>query len=219
MTKATKYISQSATSYAMLELLELGKSPPDRLEQGYAQSQGRQRSPEPYTTISTSYLTQVALPHTKQITTGKYYTLSSTNNLQTIKLPRGQLDPLGAAHVSNGTEVAQSPGDSNSRGLNFATNNYTKNPFPRETIKARALTSWGFVTCCGLRVLRALRVLGRWWFSWATAGARPCATLNSSNSSRRFSSTLTCSLAPAKEDDVLPCPHFYSAPSPREPST
>ena len=30
------------------------------------------------------------------------------------KLPRGQLDPLGAAHVSNGTEMAQSPGDSNS---------------------------------------------------------------------------------------------------------
>ena len=84
----------------------------------------------------------------------------------------------------DGVTMAQPPGDGSSRGLcslqvfyKFTINNYTRNPFPRETIKARALTSWGFVTCCGLRVFRALRNLGRWWFLWATAGARPYATL------------------------------------------
>ena len=73
--------------------------------------------------------------------------------------------------------MTQSPGDSNSRGFNFATNNYTKNPFPRETIKARALTSWGLChllwpSCAqGATCSRAMVVLR------VTAGARPCATL------------------------------------------
>ena len=50
----------------------------------------------------------------------------------------------------DGLTMAQSPGDGNSRGLcslqvfyKFTINNYTRNPFPRETIKAQALTSWG----------------------------------------------------------------------------
>ena len=63
-----------------------------------------------------------------------------------------------------------------------------------ETIKARALTSWGLVTCRGLRVLRALRDLGRWWFSWATAGARPYATPTLELFSRRFFDLLVRSL-------------------------
>ena len=98
----------------------------------------------------------------------------------------------------------------------FTTNNYTKNPFPRETIKARALTSWGLChmlwpSCAqGATCSRAMVVLP------GDSGGTTLRNSNSSNSSRRFSSTLTCSLAPAKEDDVLPCPHFYSAPSPRD---
>ena len=84
--------------------------------------------------------------------------------------------PQGEAHTFYGTIMAQSPGDHNSRGFK-STKNYTKNLFPRETIKARALTSWGLVTCRGLHVLGALFDLRRWWFWWATAGARPYATL------------------------------------------
>ena len=49
----------------------------------------------------------------------------------------------------DGVTMAQPPGDGSSRGLcslqvfyKFTISNYTRNPFPRETIKARALTSW-----------------------------------------------------------------------------
>ena len=82
--------------------------------------------------------------------------------------------------------MAQSLGDHNSRGLKFTTKLHKESFSLGKTIKARALTSWGLVTCCGLRVLRALRDLGRWWFSWATAGARSYATLFFRTFSRRF---------------------------------
>ena len=70
----------------------------------------------------------------------------------------------------------------------------------------------GFVTYCGLRVLRALRDLGRSWFSWATAGVRPCATLTPRTSSRRFSSTLACSLTPAKKGRCAPVSPLFIPP-------
>ena len=85
----------------------------------------------------------------------KYYTLSSTkNNLQTKKTTSPRLiRSLGEGMEGvpfDGLTMAQSPGDGSSRGLcslqvfyKFTINNYTRNPFPRETIKARALTSWG----------------------------------------------------------------------------
>ena len=118
--------------------------------------------------------------------------------------------------LSNGITMAQSPGDHNSRGLCLLQITTQKILSLGKLSRLVHSRRGGFVTCCGLRVLRALRVLGRWWFSWATAGGTTLRNSNSSNSSRRFSSTLTCSLAPAKEDDVLPCPHFYSAPSSRD---
>ena len=64
-------------------------------------------------------------------------------------------------------------------------------------------------------MLRALRDLGRWWFLWATAGARPYATLTPRTSSRRFLDSGLFARS-SKKEDVLPCPHFYSALSPRD---
>ena len=90
----------------------------------------------------------------------------------------------------DGVTMAQPPGDGSSRGLRllqafykFTTNSYTEKPFPREFIKARALTSLGALSpavafvCSGRYV-----ILGRWWFSWAAAGVRPLRNSNSSNS-------------------------------------
>ena len=150
----------------------------------------------------------------------EYYTLSSTKIIYEHKTSPRLIRSLGEGMEGasfDGVTMAQSPGDGSSRGLcslqvfyKFTINNYTRNPFPRETIKARALTSWGFVTCCGLRVFRALRNLGRWWFLWATAGARPCATFTPRTSSRRFFSTLPCSLAPAKRPMCSRVPTFIA---------
>ena len=79
--------------------------------------------------------------------------------------------------LSNGITMAQSPGDHNSRGLCLLQITTQKILSLGKLSRLVHSRRGGFVTCCGLRVLRALRVLGRWWFSWATAGARPCVTL------------------------------------------
>ena len=76
----------------------------------------------------------------------------------------------------NGITMAQSPGDGNSRGLSLLQITTQEILSLGKLSRLEHLRRGGFVTCCGLRVLRALRDLGRWWFSWATAGVRPCAT-------------------------------------------
>ena len=105
----------------------------------------------------------------------------------------------------DGVTMAQSPGDGSSRGLcalqvfyKFTTNNYTRNPFPRKIIKARALTSLGALSpavafvCSGRYVIS-----GDGGFLGRQRGYDLCATSNSSNFSKTLSSVLTCSLAPA----------------------
>ena len=73
--------------------------------------------------------------------------------------------------------MAQSPGDRNSRGLCLLQTTTQEILSLGKLSRFEHLRRGGFVTCCGLRVLRALRDLERWWFSWATAGVRPCVTL------------------------------------------
>ena len=90
----------------------------------------------------------------------------------------------------DGVTMAQSPGDGSPRGLRLLQAFYKllqtaiqKKPFPREFIKARALTSLGALSpavafvCSGRYV-----ILGRWWFSWAAAGVRPLRNSNSLSS-------------------------------------
>ena len=103
----------------------------------------------------------------------------------------------------DGVTMAQSPGDGSSRGLcllqifyKFTTNNYTRSPFPRETIKARALTSLGALSlavafvCSGRYVISGDGgSLGR------QRGYDPCATRTPRTSLRRLPRLLlVCSL-------------------------
>ena len=93
--------------------------------------------------------------------------------------------------------MAQSPGDGSSRGLCLLQITTQEVLSLAKLSRLEYLRRGGFVTCCGLRVLRALRDLGRWWFSWAAAGVRPLRNSNSSSFSKTLSSALACSLAPA----------------------
>ena len=105
----------------------------------------------------------------------------------------------------DGVTMAQSLGDGSSRGLcllqvfyKFTTNNYTRNPFPREIIKARALTSLGALSLAVAFVCSGRYVIsGDGGFPGRQLGYDLCATSNSSNFSKMLSSVLTCSLAPA----------------------
>ena len=111
--------------------------------------------------------------------------------------------------------MVQSPGDGSSRGLCSLQITTQEVPSLGKLSRLGHLRRGGFVTCRGLRVLRALRDLGRWWFSWATAGVRPCAT-RTPRTPKTLSSALSCSLAPAQKVDGLLGPHFYSALSSRD---
>ena len=104
----------------------------------------------------------------------------------------------------DGVTMAQSPGDGSSRGLcslqvfyKFTTNNYTRNPFPREIIKAQALTSLGALSpavafvCSGRYVISGDGgSLGRQWRYDLCVTRTP-------RTSKTLSSALACSLVSA----------------------
>ena len=113
----------------------------------------------------------------------KHYRLALQNSFHEQKTSARLTRPLGDGMSFNGRTMAQSPGDGNSRGLCLLQITTQEILSLGKLSRLEHLRLWGFVTCCGLRVLRALRDLGRWWFSWATAGVRP---LRNSNSLRRF---------------------------------
>ena len=103
----------------------------------------------------------------------------------------------------DGVTTAQSPGDGSSRGLcllqifyKFTTNNYTRSPFPRETIKARALTSLGAFSLAVTFVWSGRYVIsGDGGSLGRQRGYDPCATRTPRTSLRRFPQLLlVCSL-------------------------
>ena len=111
--------------------------------------------------------------------------------------------------------MVQSPGDGSSRSLCLLQIT-TQVPSLGKLSRLGHLRRGGFVTCCGLRVLRALRDLGRWLGSpGRQQGVQPCAT-QTRRTPKTFFSALSCSLAPAQKVDGLPGPHFYSALSSRD---
>ena len=116
----------------------------------------------------------------------KHYRLALQNSFHEQKTSPRLTRPLGDGMSFNGITMAQSPGDGNSRGLCLLQITTQEILSLGKLSRLEHLHLGGFVTCCGLRVLRALRDLGRWWFSWATAGVRPLRNSNSSNSLRRF---------------------------------
>ena len=111
--------------------------------------------------------------------------------------------------------MAQSPGDHNSRGPKFTTKLYKKS-FPWGKLSELEHLRFGGLSLAVAVAFSGRYVFGRWWFLWATAGARPYATQTLELLSRRFLFRLAYSLAPAKKEEVPPRPRLYSALSPRD---
>ena len=111
--------------------------------------------------------------------------------------------------------MAQSPGDHNSRGPKFTTKLYKKS-FPWGKLSELEHLRFGGLSLAVAFAFSGRYVFGRWWFLWATAGARPYATQTLELLSRRFLFRLAYSLTPAKKEEVPPRPRLYSALSPRD---
>ena len=84
-----------------------------------------------------------------------------------------------------------------------------------KTIKARTLTSWGLVTCCGLTCSGRYVILGDGLVLLGDSGGTVLRNAIPRTPKTVFFA-LSCSLAPAQKVDGFPGPHFYSALSSRD---
>ena len=91
----------------------------------------------------------------------------------------------------------------------------TQVPSLGKTIKARTLTSWGLVTCCGLTCLGRYVILSNGLVLLGDSGGM--VLLNAiPRTPKTVFFALSCSLAPAQKVDGFPGLHFYSALSSRD---
>ena len=129
--------------------------------------------------------------------------------------PRGQLDPSGKACPFKGASMAQSPGDCKLPRPLLITITTQQVPPLEKTIKARTLTSWGLVTCCGLTCSGRYVILGD---GLVLLGGNGGTVLRNAipRTPKTVFFALSCSLAPAQKVDGFPGPHFCSALSSRD---
>ena len=113
--------------------------------------------------------------------------------------------------------MAQSPGDGKlpRTSLCFITITTQQVPSLGKAIKARTLTSWGLVTCCGLTNSGRYTISGDGLILLGDSGGTVLRNAIPRTPKTVFFG-LSRSLVPALKVDGLPGPHFYSALSSRD---
>ena len=145
----------------------------------------------------------------------KNYKLTLQNGFYEQKFHLRPIRSIGEGVSFKGASMAQSPGDGKLPRPLLITITTQQVPSLGKAIKARTLTSWGLVTCCGLTCSGRYMILGDGLnLLGGSGGTVLCNAIPRTPKTVFFA--LSRSLAPAQKVDGFPGPHFYSALSSRD---